>query len=274
VLLIKSFFVSLNKLNGMNFLMKRYLRILIASFFLVSFNVLGQNYKSEIDALRQQMKAMYESQDFNLISKKIPLTPQDVKLEQLADTSKPNKDEKAELAKFQKFRTRIDERGNQISLIYMKPESYANAIVQLRREYQNKAEAALIDLYSEKITFGQFNKIRRDANEELAAKQIKIGSEAARQAKAKQSQEMTNKTAPFQQSQERGKSKEMVDREEICKKVYWGALNSSKRTDFFSAAGEAQLAEANCLMGIASKQAESKNTTCTQIGNIINCTTD
>lgn len=255
--------------------MKRILNLLITAVLFFSFSAVGQTYKNEVDALRQQMKTMYESQDFNLIRKKIPLLPKDATLEQLADTSKASKDEKTELLKFQQFRSRIDERGNQAILIYIKPESYANALIQIRRENQNKVEAALIDLFSEKITFGQFNKIRRDANEELAAKQAKLGSDAAQQAKRNQAQEPTNKTSPTYQSQDRSKSRETLDREEICRKVYWGALSSSKRTDFVSAAGEAQLAEANCLMGVATtKPAEPKNTTCTQIGNIVNCTTN
>lgn len=254
--------------------MKRILNILISVILFFSFQAVGQTYKNELDALRQQMKTMYESQDFNLIRKKIPLLPKDATLEQLADTSKAGKDEKMELLKFQQFRSRIDERGNQAILIYIKPESYANALIQIRRENQNKVEAALIDLFSEKITFGQFNKIRRDANEELASKQAKLGSDAANQAKGNRTQEPTNKTSPIHQSQERSKSRETLDREEICRKVYWGALSSSKRTDFVSAAGEAQLAEANCLMGVATKPPEPKNTTCTQIGNIVNCTTN
>jgi len=150
------------------------------AFFLVLFalNAFGQNYKAEIDSLRQQQKTMYESSDFKLISKKIPLIPKDATLEQLADTSKPNKEEKVELAKFQQFRSRIDERGNQISMIYMKPETFATALVAIRRDYQNKAEAALLDLNAGKITFGEFNKRRRDASDDMAAKQVQLGAEA------------------------------------------------------------------------------------------------
>jgi hypothetical protein len=76
---------------------------LFKSFFffiaLFSLNAFGQNYKADIDSLRQQQKTMYESSDFKLISKKIPLIPKDVTLEQLADTSKPTNEEKVELAK-------------------------------------------------------------------------------------------------------------------------------------------------------------------------------
>jgi hypothetical protein len=121
---------------------------------------------------------MYESSDFKLISKKIPLIPKDATLEQLADTSKPNKEEKVELAKFQQFRSRIDERGNQISMIYMKPETFATTLVAIRRDYQNKTEAALMDLNGGKITFGEFNKKRRDANDDMAAKQVQLSAEA------------------------------------------------------------------------------------------------
>ena len=145
---------------------------------LFSLNAFGQNYKAEIDSLRQQQKSMYESSDFKLISKKIPLIPKDTTLEQLADTSKPTNEEKVELAKFQQFRSRIDERGNQVVMIYMKPETYATALVAIRRDFQDKTEAALIELNAGKITFGQFNKKRRDINEDMAAKQVQLGSEA------------------------------------------------------------------------------------------------
>ena len=156
------------------------------AFFLALFaiNAFGQNYKTEIDSLRQQQKNLYESSDFKLISKKIPLIPKDTTLEQLADTSKPTREEKVELAKFQGFRFRIDERGNQISMIYMKPESYATALVAIRRESQDKTEAALIDLNAGKITFGQFNKRRRDISEDMGAKQLQLGVEAAKAAAA------------------------------------------------------------------------------------------
>ena len=156
------------------------------AFFLTLFalNAFGQNYKAEIDSLRQQQKNLYESPDFKLINKKIPLIPKDATLEQLADTSKPTKDEKSELAKFQQFRSRIDERGNQIVMIYMKPETFATALVSIRRDYQNKSEAALMDLNSGKITFGEFNKKRRDANDDMAAKQVQLSVEASKAAAA------------------------------------------------------------------------------------------
>ena len=114
--------------------MNKILKSLFFFLALFALNAFGQNYKSDIDALRQQQKSMYESSDFKLISKKIPLIPKDATLEQLADTSKPTNEEKFELAKFQQFRSRIDERGNQISMIYMKPETYATALVAIRRD--------------------------------------------------------------------------------------------------------------------------------------------
>ena len=158
--------------------MKKLFKALILLMSLVALNVFGQNYKTEIDSLRQQQKTMYESSDFKLINKKIPLIPKDATLEQLADTSKPNKEEKVELAKFQQFRSKIDERGNQITMIYMKPETFATALVAIRRDYQNKTEAALMDLNGGKITFGEFNKKRRDANDDMAAKQVQLSAEA------------------------------------------------------------------------------------------------
>lgn len=156
--------------------------VLLLSF--IGLNAFAQNYKAEIDSLRQQQKNLYESSDFILINKKIPLIPKDVTLEQLADTSKPTKEEKIELAKFQQFRSRIDERGNQIVMIYMKPESFATALVSIRRDYQNKSEDALMNLNSGKITFGEFNKKRRDANDDMAAKQVQLSAEASKAANA------------------------------------------------------------------------------------------
>jgi hypothetical protein len=158
--------------------MKKIFKSLFFLLTLFAINAFGQNYKADIDSLRQQQRSMYESSDFKLISKKIPLIPKDVTLEQLADTSKPTNEEKVELAKFQQFRSRIDERGNQISMIYMKPETYATALVAIRRDAQDKTEAALIVLNAGKITFGQFNKKRRDISEDMAAKQVQLGAEA------------------------------------------------------------------------------------------------
>jgi hypothetical protein len=159
----------------------QYLALCLALF---AVNAFGQNYKAEIDSLRQQQRNMYASSDFKLISKKIPLIPKDATLEQLADASKPTQEEKVELAKFQQFRSRIDERGNQITMVYMKPEVYANALVQIRRGAQDKTEAALIELNTGSITFGQFNKKRRDISDEMAAKQVQLGAEASKAAAA------------------------------------------------------------------------------------------
>ena len=164
--------------------MKKLFKTFVLLTSLVALNAFGQNYKTEIDSLRQQQKSMYESSDFRLINQKIPLVPMDATLEQLADTSKPTKEEKSELAKFQQFRSRIDERGNQISMIYMKPETFATALVSIRRDYQNKSEAALMDLNAGKITFGEFNKKRRDASEDMAAKQLQLSVEAKKAAAA------------------------------------------------------------------------------------------
>lgn len=147
---------------------------LVLIFGFISFCAIAQNAKEEFNALRIENQSAYSSSEFSLINKKIPFAARDATLQQLSDTTKPNKQEKIELERLATSRRQAAEKGDQITIKYLRPPEYLSQIMETRKYYQNLGITILTDLYAGKITFGEYNRKRKEQSEEYAAKNLAI----------------------------------------------------------------------------------------------------
>jgi hypothetical protein len=125
------------------------------------------------------------------IRSKIPVNLKSTTLEQLANNSKPSNVEKKALEAYAKLRKRFDDKD--IELL----NQYYSYIVPIRRIYHREIENAMSDLYVGKITFGQFNKKRKEIGDEFQSKVDVLNSErrANRQAAQQNNQKNAQKEA-------------------------------------------------------------------------------
>ena len=131
------------------------------------------------------------SSEYASIRSKIPVTPKLATLEQLANNSKPSNDEKKALEAYAQLRKRYDDKD--IAIL----SQYYSYIVPIRRIYYRDIENAISDLYVGKITFGQFNKKRKEINDDFQSKVDVLNSErrANRQAAQQSNQKNAQKEA-------------------------------------------------------------------------------
>ncbi len=147
------------------------------------------------DAIAQLAKEFAQEYSTNSeyapIRSKIPVTPRLATLEQLANNSKPSNVEKKALEAYSQLRKRFDDKD--IALL----NQYYSYIVPIRRIYHREIENAISDLYVGKITFGQFNKKRKEIGDEFQSKVDVYNSErrANRQAAQQNNQINTQKEA-------------------------------------------------------------------------------
>jgi len=230
----------------------------------------GQNLQESFKDLLQQEHSEYNSLEFELLRKKVPLDPRRATLPQLSDETKPTQQEKLELEKWQKLRARNVAKGNQFALTYFKPETHANNVVLARKDALKKEESVLIELYAGKINFGEFNVKRKDIYEELRQQESNLRrtlNEA--RAQAKRAPALTSATTPDLSNLSEPSSR----LQEICNKLYWSAFSSADPSRGFGfASAEASKAEADCLAGKESQR--KKSITCRQVGLETKCTED
>jgi hypothetical protein len=137
--------------------------ILVAAFgscILIS-NAFAQ---SDAQALAKKIgNEYYKDSQYSAISKKIPLSVKSATLQQLADESKPNAQEKLALVKYAELMKREwDELKPIIFNAAPKGQAgYAEVYVGNMQITRNKESSSLADLYNGKITFGEFNKKRQ-----------------------------------------------------------------------------------------------------------------
>jgi hypothetical protein len=163
-------------------------KLLVLIFGFISFCAIAQNAKDEFNALRIENQSAYSSSEFSLINKKIPFAARDATLQQLSDTTKPNKQEKIELERLATSRRQAAEKGDQITIKYLRPPEYLSQIMETRKYYQNLGITILTDLYAGKITFGEYNRKRKEQSEEYAAKNLAITNKFKSEQAAKKEQ--------------------------------------------------------------------------------------
>jgi hypothetical protein len=151
-------------------------KLLVLIFGFISFCALAQNINQELNKLRIENESAYNSSEFVLINKKIPFSSRDATLQQLSDTTKPNKQEKIELEKLATFRKRGVEKDDQVFLKYITPPDYLSQLMDLRKNTGNVSISLLADLYGGKITFGEYNRKRKEMNDEFAAKNRELSN--------------------------------------------------------------------------------------------------
>lgn len=151
-------------------------KLLVLIFGFISFCALAQNINQELNKLRIENESAYNSNEFVLINKKIPFSSRDATLQQLSDTTKPNKQEKIELEKLATFRKRGVEKDDQVFLKYITPPDYLSQLMDLRKNTENVSIPLLADLYGGKITFGEYNRKRKEMNDEFAAKNRELAN--------------------------------------------------------------------------------------------------
>lgn len=163
-------------------------KLLILVLSLISHCALAQSAKEEFNSLRLEYESAYNSNQFGLINKKIPYAAKDATLQQLSDSTRPNKQEKVELEKLAVSRRQAAERGDQISIKYLKPPEYLSQIMEIRKKYQNLSGSLLTDLYAGKITFGEYNQKRKEQNEAYGRENLTVTNKFRSEQAAKKEQ--------------------------------------------------------------------------------------
>jgi hypothetical protein len=151
----------------MNNLFRHFFTLGALLFFGVAYAQSGEPNPGR-DAVRQLVEEFAQeylnNSEYAPIRSKIPVTTKSTRLEQLADNSKPSNVEKKALEAYAQLRKRFDDKDIAIS------NQYYSYIVPIRRIYHREIENALSDLYVGKITFGQFNKRRKEIGDEFQSK--------------------------------------------------------------------------------------------------------
>lgn len=112
-------------------------------------------YKKEMSALVKRYKVEYENPIFDSIKPKIAMG-EAPSLGQLTDLSRPNDSEKIALEAFYKIRKRYW--ADDLSIT----DKYLPHLSTTRRNFLSGNEKLLIDLYAGKISYGEFNSLRKD----------------------------------------------------------------------------------------------------------------
>ena len=152
--------------------------IIFLSFFIFLASAHAQN--NEGAALNKAAFQEWNSSEFSLLNKKIPLVAKDATLQQLSDLSKPNKKEKIELEKYIEFRKRIGVQGDALTLKNARPAGLASDTVNNRINLRNKIEILTSELYNGKINFGDFNKKRSQIYYEFDLSQAALNAQYKR----------------------------------------------------------------------------------------------
>lgn len=163
-------------------------KLLVLILGLISYCANAQSLNEELRKLQIENQTVYESSEFALINKKIPFNPRDVTLQQLSDTTKPNKQEKNELEKLSNFRKQRLEKDDQVFIKYVSPPEYLSQLMEIRKYTANVSITLLADLYSGKLTFGEYNRKRKEMTEEFATKNRELANRFKAQQAAKKEQ--------------------------------------------------------------------------------------
>ncbi len=112
--------------------------------------------------------ALLGSKELDPIRSKVQLLGNSASLQQLADTTRASAVEKKALEKYAEFLNVYKEKELTIFA------RYVPFLVATQRDFFNKQEFLIADLYASKITFGEFNKRLREVTEDykLKAEQI------------------------------------------------------------------------------------------------------
>ena len=163
-------------------------------FFGVAFAQSGQpnpGRDATVQLAKEFAQEYSNNSEYAPIRSKIPVTTKLATLEQLANNSKPTNEEKKALEAYAQLRKKYDDKDLAIL------NQYYSYIVPVRRIYYREIENAISDLYVGKITFGQFNKKRKEISDDFQSKVDVLNSErrANRQAAQQSAQKNAQKEA-------------------------------------------------------------------------------
>jgi hypothetical protein len=143
-------------------------------FLFVSFNISAQTASDDFAKIRNASAVAYEQSEFSPINKRIPLLPSTPSLEQLIDIAKPNKNEKDAIFRLSNMLTKNSEEADAIYRMYFSPPSFVIAINENRRQYRIEQQNLFVQLVTDKLTYGEFNTLRRDLNNKSSSRQQEI----------------------------------------------------------------------------------------------------
>ena len=118
-------------------------------------------FKAKMDELNDKTKAICAKADFAAIAAKTPCNAADITFEQMADSSKLNATQKKN---FLKFRTEVAEVNKEMRE-YVRNNIVADSDRQWA-DYLDSTSSSIdgynLDLYGGKVTWGEYNKTRKD----------------------------------------------------------------------------------------------------------------
>ena len=128
-----------------------------------------KKYAEEMRAASVVQAEWYERR-LPLLSKKIPAHPKQTTLAQFADPSKADKAEKDELHILVEKRKEYLSLQTEIAINHVRTPGLGYAYAEELKQYTSKLNFLSEELYSGKITFGEYNKKRIELANESSAK--------------------------------------------------------------------------------------------------------
>lgn len=129
--------------------------------------------KAKIKDFNDQMKTMCEKTEYKSILEKTSCNAQEVSFTQMADEKKINKDQKPVFLKFHTEATTISKQMRDYSRSVAVSES-DRRLCDLSDSIASIRDSLSLDLYAGKITWGEFNKGRKDLVEKYLAEYKKL----------------------------------------------------------------------------------------------------
>jgi hypothetical protein len=145
--------------------------------FLFNFHAFAQSNvntqgRDASQKVMNDFKQEYLTRDeFKILRGKIPVMPKEVNIEQLANATKPNNIEKKSLQAYSELRKKFEIAEMEVI------DKYYSYVAPLRLNYHREVEGVLIDLYTGKITFGQFNKKNQEIADNFTIKVQSLNAE-------------------------------------------------------------------------------------------------
>ncbi len=133
-------------------------------------SVMAQKKYAEEMKSASEIQAEWYDRTLPELSRKIPAHPKKTTLVQLADPSKANKLEKEELHVLVEKRKEYLSLQTEIALNHVRTPGLGYAYAEELKQYTSKLNSLSEELYSGKITFGEYNKKRIEFANESSAK--------------------------------------------------------------------------------------------------------
>lgn len=126
-----------------------------------------EQYKSAMESLTYEAKQTCADPAYAAYFAKTSCSPSDLTLIQLSDSSRATKKEKEAISAVDSVFAKITRERSEAALKYMTPPAFGSDVSALEIKAGKEFEKLRLDLYSGKLTWGQFNTERKRLSSQL-----------------------------------------------------------------------------------------------------------